>query len=90
MPVTRAAVERSITKLQKEISDIPDYPAGYDEWRGACGGVYTIPVAEAVAIGEATFRKGEGCESNSVAPTVPTFLSLQMALSVPLPFSAWS
>jgi len=64
MPFTRDAIERSVTRLQKEGSDIPDYQAGYDEWRGACGGVYTITVAEAVAAGEATFRKGVGCESN--------------------------
>jgi len=64
MPFTRAAIERSVTKLQSESSDIPDYQAGYDEWRGACGGVYTVTVAQAVAVGEATFRKGVGCESN--------------------------
>ena len=63
MPFTREAIERSVTKLQKESSDIPDHQAGYDEWRGACGGVYTITVAEAVSAGEATFRKGLGCES---------------------------
>ena len=63
MPFTRDAIERSVTKLQKESPDIPDYQAGYDEWRGACGGVYTVTVAEAVAAGDATFRKGLGCES---------------------------
>jgi hypothetical protein len=63
MPFTRDALERSITKLQKESSDIPAYQAGYDEWRAACGGVYTVTVAEAVALGEATFRKGNGCEA---------------------------
>src|SRR5260370_40072455 len=46
MPFTRDAIERSVTKLQKESSDVPDYQAGYDEWRGACGGVYTITVAK--------------------------------------------
>jgi hypothetical protein len=63
MPFTRDAIERSVTKLQKESSDVPDYQAGYDEWRAACGGVYTVTVAEAVAVGEATFRKGVGCEA---------------------------
>jgi hypothetical protein len=63
MPFTRDAIEHSVTKLEKESSDIPDYQAGYDEWRAACGGVYTITVAEAIAIAEAGFRKGLGCES---------------------------
>ena len=63
MPFTRDAIERSVTKLLKESSDIPDYQAGYNEWRHACGGVYTITVGEAVAVGEATFKKGIGCES---------------------------
>ena len=63
MPFTRDAIERSVTKLQKESADIPDYQDGYDEWRHACGGVYTITVAEAVAAGEATFLKGNGCKA---------------------------
>ena len=63
MPFTRDAIDRSVTKMVKEDSDIPDYKEGYDEWRNACGGVYTITVSEAVTLGEATFRKGMGCES---------------------------
>jgi len=62
MPFTRDAMERSVTKLEREDSKIPDYKDGYSEWHNACGGVYTITVAEAVAVGEATFRKGLGCE----------------------------
>jgi len=62
MPFRLDAIERSATKIEKESSDIPDYKDGYDEWRNACGGVYTITVAEAVAVGEATFKKGIGCE----------------------------
>jgi hypothetical protein len=60
MPFTRDAIERSVTKLVKE-SSIPDFHAGYDEWRNACGGVYTITVAEAIQVSEDTFRKGLGC-----------------------------
>jgi hypothetical protein len=60
MPFTREAIEHSVTKLLKENS-VPDFHAGYDEWRNACGGVYTITVAEAIQVGEVTFRKNLGC-----------------------------
>src|ERR1700740_1322932 len=55
MPFARDAIERSVTKLLKEGS-VPDFQAGYDGWRNACGGVYTITIAEAVQVGEVTFR----------------------------------
>jgi hypothetical protein len=61
MPFTRDAIERSVTKLAAEKKDIPPFEDGYDEWRKACGGVYTITVAEAIAAGEVTFRKSLGC-----------------------------
>ena len=62
MPFARDAIERSVLKLLKEDSDIPDFEDGYDEWRKACGGVYTITVAEAIKVGEDTFNKGLGCK----------------------------
>ena len=61
MPFTREALERSITKVVKQGS-VPDFHEGYEEWRKACGGVYTITLAEAVTVGEETFRKSLGCE----------------------------
>ena len=60
MPFTRDAIEKSVTKFLKE-RDVPEFQDGYDEWRKACGGVYTITVAEAVAVGEETFRQSLGC-----------------------------
>jgi len=62
MPFARDAVERSVTKLVKE-GNVPEFQDGYDEWRKDCGGVYTITVAEAVAVGEGTFRENLGCPS---------------------------
>jgi hypothetical protein len=62
MPFTREAIERSVTKLVKEV-DVPEFQDGYDEWRNACGGVYTITVAEAIKVNEETFRKNLGCPS---------------------------
>jgi hypothetical protein len=61
MPFTRDAIERSVTTLQNEDAVVPDFQAGYDEWRAACGGVYTISVAEAVRVGEITFTSNLGC-----------------------------
>ncbi len=61
MPFSRDAIERSVTKLVTEKKEIPSFEDGYNEWQKACGGVYTITVAEAVSAGEAGFRKGLGC-----------------------------
>ena len=61
MPFARDSIERSVTKLVNEGS-VPDFQAGYDEWRSACGGVYTITVAGAIQVAEDTFRKNLGCE----------------------------
>ena len=61
MPFTRDAMERSITKLEKDGVDIPDL-GGYEQWRADCGGVYTITLAEAIKVAEYTFNKGLGCE----------------------------
>ena len=61
MPFTRDAMERSVTKLEKERVDIPDL-GGYEQWRADCGGVYTITVAEAVKADEYTFNHGLGCQ----------------------------
>jgi len=63
MPFSRDAIERSVTKLLKEESRIPDFQAGYDDWRKACGGFYTISIAEAVKVDEITFNQNLGCEA---------------------------
>jgi hypothetical protein len=61
MPFARDAVERSVTKLEREISEVPNYRQGYDDWRNSCGGVYTVTVSEAIAVDQATFSKSLGC-----------------------------
>jgi len=65
MPFIRDAVERSVTKLLKEGSGVPDFRAGYDEWRKACGGAYSVAVSEAVELDEVTLRKNLGCGSSN-------------------------
>lgn len=62
MPFTRESIDKSVTKLVEE-REVPEFREGYDEWRKACGGVYTITVAEAIAVAEETFRKNLGCSS---------------------------
>ena len=64
MPFTRDAIERSVTHMVKQ-DRAPEFRDGYDEWRKACGGVYTITVAEAITVGEETFRKNLGCDSDN-------------------------
>lgn len=64
MPFAREAIEHSVTRKVKEGS-VPDFKEGYEEWRKACGGVYTITVADALNVSEATFRKGLGCETEN-------------------------
>ena len=79
MPFSREAIEQSATKLIKERS-VPDFQAGYDEWRKACGGVYTISVAAAISVGEETFRKNLGC--GQLTPVLACTISCASALSV--------
>jgi len=52
LPFAEAALDRSVTTLAAVSVALPDYEAGYDEWRRAKGGVFTITVAEAVAFVE--------------------------------------
>lgn len=60
IPFSEPALQRSATKLVREESQLPDYSAGYAQWReGARGegvGVFTIDVAAAVEAIEQTTR----------------------------------
>lgn len=61
MPFTEEAVKRSSLKLLKEKVELPDYEEGYQMWRDAFdagrAGVYTITLAEAVKVMEATLNQ---------------------------------
>ena len=52
MPFSRAAVERSVTKLVHDSVALPPYQEGYDQWKSAQGGVFTISVKEALDFAE--------------------------------------
>jgi hypothetical protein len=51
LPFAEAAVERSVTTLERESGPVPDFAEGYKQWRQAFdagkGGIFTITVAEA-------------------------------------------
>ena len=51
LPFAESAVEQSVTALERESDEVPDFAAGYRQWRDAFdagkGGVFSITVAEA-------------------------------------------
>ena len=48
LPVSRQAVERSVTKLLRSSVIVPDYSEGYEQWKRASGGAFTTSVREAL------------------------------------------
>ena len=61
MPFSQEAIDKSGLKLLKEKTDLPDFEEGYQRWREAFdagrAGIYTITVAEAVKVMEATLNQ---------------------------------
>lgn len=55
-PMAAAALARSVTKLRVSKGKLPEFQEGYDEWKKAHGGVFTITVAEALATVEASLK----------------------------------
>jgi len=62
-PFTEDAIDRSVVRLVKQDSQLPDFQAGYADWRAHCGGVYTITVAEMLKADEMTFNAGMNCSN---------------------------
>jgi len=56
LPFAREAVDRSVVRRVREGGPLPEYAEGYGEWRRAFdagkGGIFTITVAEAIALFE--------------------------------------
>jgi hypothetical protein len=65
MPFLRKALDASVRKRVASDQPLPDFQAGYEEWRSAYSqkkaGVYVINVAGAVSVAEKTFRSGIDC-----------------------------
>jgi len=61
MPFSEEAIEKSGLKLLKEKTELPDFEEGYRMWREAFdagrAGIYTITVADAVNVMEATLNQ---------------------------------
>jgi hypothetical protein len=53
LPMSEAAVQQSVTRKLRDDAPLPDFEEGYQMWRRAYdsgkGGIFSIPVAEAVA-----------------------------------------
>jgi hypothetical protein len=61
-PFSKDAIDRSVLEIVGQKQNLPDYHNGYSDWRDHCGGVYTIPVSEAVAADEQVFNSGKSCQ----------------------------
>lgn len=61
LPFAEEAIEKSEVKLLEEKVDLPDFKEGYRIWREAFeagrGGIYTITLAEAVAVMETALNR---------------------------------
>jgi hypothetical protein len=62
-PFTKAAMDKSVSRKLRTDAKLPDFAAGYDDWLAHCGGVYTLSIAEMVAVNDATFNAGLGCKA---------------------------
>lgn len=52
VPVYRQALLTSITRLVKKHGQFPDHIPGLEAWKKAEGGVYSIPLADIIEIGD--------------------------------------
>ncbi|KAA6462900.1 hypothetical protein DYQ86_06060 [Acidobacteria bacterium AB60] len=59
-PFSRVAINKSVVKLLRTEKDVPDFSEGYNDWLSHCGGIYTMPVAEALTLTNKTM-KDHGC-----------------------------
>ena len=57
VPVSREALDDSVTRLSRSSVPFPDASDGIAEWKRAKGGVFTIPIAKIVDIVEQTMSK---------------------------------
>jgi hypothetical protein len=62
-PFTKIAMDKSVSRQLRTVSELPEFEAGYKDWLAHCGGVYTVSVAEMVDVNDATFNAGLGCKT---------------------------
>ena len=56
LPFSRTALENSLVKLLHDSVALPDYEAGYQAWKSAKGGAFSISVREALDYVERTLQ----------------------------------
>ena len=56
MPISRSALEKSITRVLHDSVPLPAFEEGYAQWKRAQGGVFTITVREALDFLEQALR----------------------------------
>jgi len=56
-PFSEKAIQESVTKLNRITQDLPDFKEGYNSWRDAQGGIWTISVSDAIATVEKCLNK---------------------------------
>jgi hypothetical protein len=60
MPFSEDAVRRSVDGLERSDASVTaTFRSGYDQWKSANGGVFTITIPEAVAYAKDTFLAGQ-------------------------------
>jgi len=57
LPVSKETLDKSVTVLTESNAEFPDVSEGIDQWKQANGGVFTISVAEIVAIVDQSVRE---------------------------------
>ena len=62
-PLTKSAMDKSVSRLLKVLAKLPAFEEGYDDWLAHCGGAYTVTLAEMVEADDATFNAGLGCKA---------------------------
>jgi hypothetical protein len=66
MPFSEAAIDSSVTKMIGEVTELPDFREGYDEWHKSFkegkAGVFSIPVGKSVEYMETTTLEGNVVE----------------------------
>ena len=62
MPFSEAVIDSSVTKMIGEVTELPDFQEGYDEWHESFkkgkAGVFSIPVGKSVEYMETTTLEG--------------------------------
>ena len=58
IPVSAKTLDSSVVKLEKlDPNHMPDISAGYNQWKGANGGVFEIPIIEIIGFIETTVNR---------------------------------